>query len=168
MIHLFVRGGFILPYQDTNEKYIINTKQLRNEKINLIINIDDFKQSKGEIFYDNDETNTIEENKYYRVEMFFSEKKLTFNTFKNNLESYEYQDHILGKIELWRANEIFQMNDNNEQKTKMVMLNIKYSDNTKDENIEGIYDSTNDKIVFDLSKDNKTVSVFNISEITFN
>ena len=168
VIHLFVRGGFILPYQDTNEKYIINTKQLRNEKINLIINIDDFKQSKGEIFYDNDETNTIEENKYYRVEMFFSEKKLTFNTFKNNLESYEYQDHILGKIELWRANEIFQMNDNNEQKTKMVMLNIKYSDNTKDENIEGIYDSTNDKIVFDLSKDNKTVSVFNISEITFN
>ena len=168
VIHLFVRGGFILPYQDTNEKYIINTKQLRNEKINLIINIDDFKQSKGEIFYDNDETNTIEENKYYRVEMFFSEKKLTFNTFKNNLESYEYQDHILGKIELWRANEIFQMNDNNEQKTKMVMLNIKYSDNTKDENIEGIYDSTNDKIVFDLSKDNKTFSVFNISEITFN
>ena len=168
VIHLFVRGGFILPYQDTNEKYIINTKQLRNEKINLIINIDDFKQSKGEIFYDNDETNTIEENKYYRVEMFFSEKKLTFNTFKNNLESYEYQDHILGKIELWRANEILQMNDNNEQKTKMVMLNIKYSDNTKDENIEGIYDSTNDKIVFDLSKDNKTVSVFNISEITFN
>ena len=168
VIHLFVRGGFILPYQDTNEKYIINTKQLRNEKINLIINIDDFKQSKGEIFYDNDETNTIEENKYYRVEMFFSEKKLTFNTFKNNLESYEYQDHILGKIELWRANEIFQMNDNNEQKTKMVMLNIKYSDNTKDENIEGIYDSINDKIVFDLSKDNKTVSVFNISEITFN
>ena len=168
VIHLFVRGGFILPYQDTNEKYIINTKQLRNEKINLIINVDDFKQSKGEIFYDNDETNTIEENKYYRVEMFFSEKKLTFNTFKNNLESYEYQDHILGKIELWRANEIFQMNDNNEQKTKMVMLNIKYSDNTKDENIEGIYDSTNDKIVFDLSKDNKTVSVFNISEITFN
>ena len=168
VIHLFVRGGFILPYQHTNEKYIINTKQLRNEKINLIINIDDFKQSKGEIFYDNDETNTIEENKYYRVEMFFSEKKLTFNTFKNNLESYEYQDHILGKIELWRANEIFQMNDNNEQKTKMVMLNIKYSDNTKDENIEGIYDSTNDKIVFDLSKDNKTVSVFNISEITFN
>ena len=168
VIHLFVRGGFILPYQDTNEKYIINTKQLRNEKINLIININLFNQSKGELFYDNDEINTIEENKYYRVEMFYSEKKITFNTFKNNLDSYEYQDHILGKIELWRANEIFQMNDNNEQKTKMVMLNIKYSDNTKDENIEGIYDSTNDKIVFDLSKDNKTVSVFNISEITFN
>ena len=65
------------------------------------------------------ECKIILENKYYRVEMFFSEKKLTFNTFKNNLESYEYQDHILGKIELWRANEIFQMNDNNEQKTKM-------------------------------------------------
>ena len=168
VIHLFVRGGFILPYQNVNEKYVMNTKQLRNEKINLIINIDNFNQSKGEIFYDNDEINTIEENKYYRVEMFYSEKKLTFNTFKNNLESYEYQDHILGKIDLWRVNEIFKMNDNNEQKTKLVLLNIRYSDNSKDENIEGIYDSNNDKVVFDLSKDNKIVSVFNISEITFN
>ena len=167
-IHLFVRGGFILPYQNVGEKYIINTKQLRNERINLIINIDNFNQSKGELFYDNDEINTIEENKYYRVEMFYSDKKMNFNTFKNNLESYEYQDHYLNKIELWRANEIFNMNDSQNQKTKMVLLNIRYHDNSKDENIEGIYDLNNDKIVFDLSANNKTVSVFNISEITFN
>jgi alpha-glucosidase (family GH31 glycosyl hydrolase) len=166
-VHLFVRGGFIVPYQNVGEKYIINTKQLRNEKINLIINIDNFNQSKGELFYDNDEINTIEENKYYRVEMFYSEKKITFNTFKNNLESYEYQDHILGKIELWRANEVFTMNDNQEQKTKMVLLSIIFNDKTKIENIEGIYDSNNDKVVFDLNKDNKSISVFNISEIAF-
>ena len=100
--------------------------------------------------------------------MFYSEKKITFNTFKNNLDSYEYQDHILGKIELWRVNSIFTMNDKNEQKTKIVLLNIRYNDNTKIENIEGIYDSNNDKVVFDLNKDNKFVSVFNISEIAFN
>ena len=166
-VHLFVRGGFIVPYQNVGEKYIINTKQLRNEKINLIINVDNFNQSKGELFYDNDEINTIEENKYYRVEMFYSEKKITFNTFKNNLDSYEYQDHILGKIELWRANEVFTMNDNQEQKTKMVLLSIIFNDKTKIENIEGIYDSNNDKVVFDLNKDNKSISVFNISEIAF-
>jgi alpha-glucosidase (family GH31 glycosyl hydrolase) len=167
-IHLFVRGGFIVPYQNVNEKYVINTKKLRNEKINLIINIDYYNQSKGELFYDNDEINTIEENKYYRVEIFYSEKKLTFNTFKNNLDSYEYQDQILGKIELWRASQIFVMNDKNEQKTKMVLLNIKYADNTTDENIEGIYDLDNDKIVFDVSNNGKKISIFNINEITFN
>ena len=167
-IHLFVRGGFIVPYQNVNEKYVINTKKLRNEKINLIINIDYYNQSKGELFYDNDEINTIEENKYYRVEIFYSEKKLTFNTFKNNLDSYEYQDHILGKIELWRASQIFVMNDKNEQKTKMVLLNIKYADNSVDENIEGIYDLENDKIVFDVSNNDKKISIFNINEITFN
>ena len=167
-IHLFVRGGFIIPYQDVNEKYIINTKKLRNEKINLIINIDSYNQSKGELFYDNDEIKTIEENKYYRVEIFYSEKKMTFNTFKNNLDNYEYKDNILGKIELWRASEIFTMNDKDEQKTKMVLLNIRYTDNNKDENIEGIYDINNDKIVFDVSKNNKIVNIFDISEITFN
>ena len=167
-IHLFLRGGFIIPYQDTSDKYIINTKQLRNEKINLIINIDNYNQSKGELFYDNDEINTIEENKYYRVEIFYSEKKMTFNTFKNNLENYEYKDHILGRIELWRANQIFIMNDKKEEKTKMVLLNIRYSDNSTEESLEGIYDLNNDKIVFDISKNNKQVSVFNISEITFN
>ena len=167
-IHLFVRGGFIIPYQNVNDKYIINTKKLRNEKINLIINIDYYNQSKGELFYDNDEINTIEENKYYRVELFYSEKKLTFNTFKNNLDNYGYKDHILGKIELWRASQIFTMNDKNEQKTKMVLLNIKYSDNTIEDNIEGIYDLNNDKIVFDISNKNQKVSIFNINEITFN
>ena len=93
---------------------------------------------------------------------------MTFNTFKNNLDSYEYQDHILGKIELWRASQIFVMNDKNEQKTKMVLLNIKYADNSVDENIEGIYDLENDKIVFDVSNNDKKISIFNINEITFN
>ena len=59
------------------------------------------------------------------------------------------------------------MNDNQEQKTKMVLLSIIFNDKTKIENIEGIYDSNNDKVVFDLNKDNKSISVFNISEIAF-
>jgi hypothetical protein len=54
-----------------------------------------------------------------------------------------------------------------EQKTKMVLLSIIFNDKTKIENIEGIYDSNNDKVVFDLNKDNKSISVFNISEIAF-
>ena len=167
-IHLFLRGGFILPYQNVDDKYVINTKKLRNEKINLIINIDNYNQSKGEIFYDNDEINTIEDNKYFRVEIFYSEQKLTFNVFKNNLDNYEYKDHILGKIELWRANQIFKMNDSKEEKTKMVVMNVKYHDNANNKNVEGIYDLNNDKIVFDVSDNKKEISIFDINEITFN
>ena len=44
-IHLFLRGGFIIPYQNTLDKFILNSEQLRNEKINLIVNIDNFNQS---------------------------------------------------------------------------------------------------------------------------
>ena len=168
-IHLFLRGGFILPYQDINEeKYIINTEKLREEKINLIINIDNFNQSRGEIFYDNDELNTIDENKYYRVELFYSEKKLTFNTFKNNMENYDYKDHIIGKIELWRVNQIFVMNDAKEKKTKLITLNIKFNDNKREDNFEGIYYPENDKVIFDISNRNKDISIFDINEISFN
>ena len=168
-IHLFVRGGYILPYQDVNdEKYIINTQKLREEKINLIINIDHFNQSRGELFFDNDELNTIEDNKYYRVELFYSDKKLTFNTFKNNMENYEYNDHILGKIELWRINQIFEMNDTKENKTKLINLNIRYGDDNTVDIFEGIYDAENDKVIFDFTKKDKQISIFEINEITFN
>ena len=107
--------------------------------------------------YDNDEINTIEDNKYFRVEIFYSEQKLTFNVFKNNLDNYEYKDHILGKIELWRANQIFKMNDSKEEKTKMVVMNVKYHDNANNKNVEGIYDLNNDKIVFDVSDNKKEI-----------
>lgn len=39
-LHLFMRGGYIIPTQDTFDKYIMNTYYLRQEKLNLIINPD--------------------------------------------------------------------------------------------------------------------------------
>ena len=84
------------------------------------------------------------------------------------MDNYEYKDHILGKIELWRANQIFKMNDSKEEKTKMVVMNVKYHDNANNKNVEGIYDLNNDKIVFDVSDNKKEISIFDINEITFN
>ena len=167
-IHLFLRGGFIVPYQNISEKYIQNTEQLRNEKINLIVNIDNYNQSRGEFFFDDDKVDTINSNLYYRVEIFYDEKKLTFTTYKNNLDNYNYNDHILGKIEFWRISSIFEMFNPIENKLNILNLNITYNDNTPPEIIEGVYDQENDKVIFEMSKDDKSRSIFNINEIEIN
>ena len=169
LLHIFMRGGYIIPYQNTFDKYILNSQKLRKEKINLIININDVKQSKGIIFFDNDEVNTIKEQKYYRVELFFISKRLVIKTNKNKLQEYKYNDHILGKIELWRASEIFEM-ENEENKNKTFSINIDYNDELeeKESNIEGIYDKENNKVIFQISQNNTKISLFDIDEILFN
>ena len=167
-IHLFLRGGFIVPYQDISEKYILNTEKLRNEKINLIVNIDNYNQSRGEFFFDDDRLDTIKDNLYYRIEIFYSFKRLTFSSYQHNLDKYNYNDHILGKIEFWRINSILETNNKKENKTKVINLNITYNDKTPSEIIEGIYDHENDKVVFEISKDDKSRSIFNINEMVIN
>ena len=164
-IHLFVREGYIIPYQNVFDKYILNTQKLKEEKINLIINIDNFNRSKGELFFDNDEVDTIENQKYYRVNMYFYGEKLIFTTSKNNLDKYNYKDHILGKIEFWRVKEIIKSLD----KSKKISINITLNEKiNSSEDIEGIYDQENDKIIFDFSDDEKEISIFDINEIIFN
>jgi len=169
LLHVFMRGGYIIPYQNTFDKYILNSQKLREEKINLIININYIKQSKGIIFFDNDEVNTIENRKYYRVDLFFISKRLTIKTNKNKLKNYKYNDHILGKIELWRVSEIFEM-DKEENKDKKFSINIDYNNELeeKESSIEGIYDKENNKVIFEISQKNKNISLFDIDEILFN
>ena len=165
-IHLFLRGGFIVPYQNVFDNYILNTQRLRDEKINLIVNIDNYNNSKGEIFYDNDGIDTIKNNTYFRVDMYYNDNKLSFTTFKNNLEKYDYNDHILGKIEFWRISDLIKVNNLKEDKTPIISLNVTYNDNKKGEDIiEGIYEKENDKAIFEISQGDKTVSIFDINEM---
>ena len=169
-VHLFLREGFIIPKQNTFEKYIINTNKLREEKIDLIINVNSTKQSHGEIFYDNDDINTINENKYYKVDMNFTENILDVCTNKNKLIKYNFNDHILGTIELWNANYVFNEINKEENKDKKCELEIKFTSESKKDkvNIFGKYDSANNKIVFDTNEREKDISLFDIEKILFN
>ena len=168
-IHLFLREGFIVPKQNTFDKYILNTMKLREEKLDLIININSSKQSTGEIFFDNDEKDTIKEKKYYRVDLNFLDNKLEIHTDKNNLTNYNYNDHILGNIELWNINNILDITKE-ENKDKKFTFEINYLPdlNINKEIIEGNLDIENNKIVFDFSKINKIISLFDIEKILFN
>ena len=169
LLHVFLRGGYIIPYQNTFDKYILNSLKLREEKLNLIININNIKQSKGTIFFDNDGIDTIKNREYCRVDLFFIGKKLNVKSSKNKMKKYNFNDHILGTIELWRINEIFEM-DKEESKKNQFSLKIIYDPNLdkKEEIIEGKYDRKYNKAIFKISKGDKNISIFDIDEILFN
>ena len=141
----------------------MNTIQLRDEKMNLIININNLKESKGVIFFDNDEINTIRQMKYIRVDLTYRDKVLSINTNKNNLEKYNFDDHILGTIEFWEIDEIFEIK---KEKGNQFKLNIVYNKdkNKKKEIREGIYDKDRNKVTFEISKKNDYISIFDIQE----
>ena len=130
-IHIFLRGGFIVPYQNVFDNYILNSQRLRDEKINLMVNIDNYNNSQGEIFYDIDEIYTIKNNTYYRVYIYYNDKKLIFDTYKPELDKYEYNDHIIGKVEFWRINSIIKINDVKNDKTPIINMKISYIDGKK-------------------------------------
>ena len=159
-IYIFLRGGQIVPYQNVFEKYILNSVKLRNEKVNLIVNPNENRESKGILFFDNDDINTINKKTYYRIDLYFSYNRIVVQFNKNNISRYDYKDNILGIIEIWRANEIFQLNDNE--------ITINLNNDKKIENIKGVYDEENNKIIFDISQNNKVISLFDIKEIIFN
>jgi alpha-glucosidase (family GH31 glycosyl hydrolase) len=168
-IHIFLRGGYIVPYQDVFNKYILNTLKLREEKINLIINIDPNGTSKGVIFFDNDGKDTVNNALYHKVDIFYSEKKMTFTTTKYNMTKYDYNDHILGVIEFWRASEVFKIQNEKDEKTKVIKSKITFNNNKNNpENIEGVYDKENNKAIFEISTAEKNISIFDIKEMVFN
>ena len=109
-----MRWGYIIPTQDTFDKYIMNTYYLRQEKLNLIINPDHEWYGKGTIFFDNDEVDTIEKDKYIRVNLEFKNKELKVEVININDKDYLYGDNIINRIEIWRINEIINdiKNDN--------------------------------------------------------
>ena len=168
-LHIFLRGGYIVPYQDTFEKYILNSMKLREEKLNIIINIDNKNESKGSIFFDNDGINTIKNKEFIRVDLFYSNKQLDIFTNRNNLEKYNYNDNILGKIEMWRADEVFGENIV-KKKDKKFKMNIIYQSkiNKEEEIIEGYYDKIYNKVIFNIFKKDRKVNLFDIDKIMFN
>ena len=155
-LHIFVRGGYIIPMQNIFDKYILNSYYLRQEKISLIINLDNNGNSKGVIFYDNDES---EYNNYYRVDLKFENKILTIKINNRNNFNYKYKDHILDSIEIWRIDQILK-----EENIKEKSINLKIKIKNKDEYIKGIINNSQNKIIINFND----LSLFDLNEINLN
>ena len=158
-LHLFLRGGYIIPMQNTFTKYILNTYYLRQEKLNIIINPDHEGYSKGVIFYDNDENDVIENNKYIRVNLEFKNKTLTIKTNDISSLEYQYKDNILNKIEIWRINEILKVNE-----IKTININLKVKIKNNEQNIKGILSKKMNKLVIEFDN----ISIFDLNEVNLN
>ena len=163
-LHLFMRGGYIIPMQDTFENYVMNTHYLRKQKLNLIINPDHEGYSKGTIFFDNDEINTIELGKYIRINLEFKNKVLNVEVINKKNINYIFNDNIINRIEIWRVNEIIKLNSIQNKE-----INLTFDLTTKKkEKIKGKIDLINNKLIIDFNENNIDVNLFTLEKIYLN
>ncbi|XP_035110446.3 maltase-glucoamylase isoform X1 [Callithrix jacchus] len=83
-INLHVRGGYILPWQEP----ALNTHLSRKNPLGLIIALDENKEAKGELFWDDGETKDTVANKVYLL----CEFSVTQNRLEVNISQSTYKD----------------------------------------------------------------------------
>ena len=163
-LHLFMRGGYIIPMQDTFDNYVMNTYYLRQQKINLIINPDHEGYSKGTIFFDNDEIDTIELEKYIRVNLEFKNKILSVDVINKKKMDYIFKDNIINRIEIWRVNEIMEFNSKKDNE-----IVLKYDlISKKEKQIKGKIDLINNKLIIDFNENNIDINLFTLEKVYLN
>ena len=163
-LHLFMRGGYIIPMQDTFDNYVMNTYYLRQQKINLIINPDHEGYSKGTIFFDNDEIDTIELEKYIRVNLEFKNKILSVDVINKKKMDYIFKDNIINRIEIWRVNEIMEFNS---KKDNEIVLKYDLT-SKKEKQIKGKIDLINNKLIIDFNENNIDINLFTLEKVYLN
>ena len=163
-LHLFMRGGYIIPMQDTFDNYVMNTYYLRQQKINLIINPDHEGYSKGTIFFDNDEIDTIELEKYIRVNLEFKNKILSVEVINKKKMDYIFKDNIINRIEIWRVNEIMEFNS---KKDNEIVLKYDLT-SKKEKQIKGKIDLINNKLIIDFNENNIDINLFTLEKVYLN
>ena len=155
VIHLYMKEGTIVPWQNTLEKYVQNSYYLRQEKINLIINPDKENKANGVIFFDNDGINTIEKGEYIRIDLNYNNGTLDIKTFKKNEFKYDYYDNNIDKIELFGTN-------NNENCDIEI-----YFKNSQIYKVNMEKDSENDKFYVHLNDIEQNFIINEINKIDF-
>lgn len=97
-LHLFMRGGHIIPYYDTvQNENILRSKDLEDSYLTIMINPDSSQKASGEVIFDDTEGNpyeTIEEQRFIHVNITFNKanKEINFEVLKNNVENYAKKD----------------------------------------------------------------------------
>ncbi len=117
--HLYIKGGVIFTQQDTFNEPVKNTYDLRNRRLELIVNPDSLNhKAKGELFFDNDDDiNPIKSQDYYHILITFSNDKLIFRKNNKMYSNYQYNDDILSYIKFYRMDYLL-------KKQESLFLNI--------------------------------------------
>ena len=110
ILHIFIKGGSIIPYQNVIYPYNVKTtNDLRTRNIDLIINPDHFNKASGDVFYDNDQFEILENQDYTHVKIFFSGNSINFNNVNlaKTIYNENYIDNIIENIRILRSQNVF-------------------------------------------------------------
>ena len=103
IIHLYIRGGNIIPFQDST--HVKNTYDLHNIGTYLIINPDsNIHRAVGEVIYDFDDFDTIENLNFNRINMEFIYDTILFSSVNKTKDFYNKNDFYIEGIKLYNAN----------------------------------------------------------------
>ena len=152
-INAFLLGGKIIPFQNTEN--VLNSKDLRNTPITLIINPDQNKYASGNVIFDNDDKDVVKNEDYLDVFIKFEENILSFR-LENMIKEPKYnsEDNKIESIIFLRAKELEINNFNS----------VKISMNEKQINEEIEYDELHD---FVKIKFNEYYEIQNFKNIIF-
>ena len=150
-INAFLLGGKIIPFQNTVK--VLNSRDLRNTPISLIINPDQNNKANGYVIFDNDEKDVIKDNNYLSIYLKYEDYSLNFYMM-NNLKDkkYYYEDNKIESIILLRAKQF------------NIVNSVTISSNLKNLDNEIIYEEKSDSLHI---KFNVPYEIQNFKTITF-
>ena len=112
IVNIFMRGGYILPYQDTFSKYIPNSHKLHDEPTEIIIIPDsESHYAEGDLIFDDDSYDTLERKNYYHIKIKFEFSKIIFNTIEKMKSSYNNTDIFVSKIKFMNMKYLLNENE---------------------------------------------------------
>jgi len=130
-LHLFIRGGSVVPFYDILEKEdILRSKDLENTPLSFIINPDENGFASGDVIFDNPNANpykTIENKEYLHVKVSYNkqEREILFNVL-NDLNAYANNDVNVSEIIIYNhfdQEEIFNLRFLNEESKSIGLEN---------------------------------------------
>jgi alpha-glucosidase (family GH31 glycosyl hydrolase) len=127
-IHLHIKGGSIIPFQDVAKYNITRSHHLVNVTTEIIINPDHENLANGNIVYDDGiSLEAMSNKKYIQIDITFNDTIINFNT-TNSFSEYYNNDVKLEVITLLRAKRWAQFTkiDARDSKGELVTANVSY------------------------------------------
>ena len=111
IIHLYIKGGSIIPFQDMNKKYAKNSYYLRKNPLEIIINPEsEFHTANGTFIFDNDELYDLEKEDYNRFDLSFDKNILTIKQNKKMSSKYKYYDDYISFVKIYNIDYLLKEN----------------------------------------------------------
>ena len=157
VINLFLRGGMIIPYQKTDG--VQTSNDLRNRKVNIIINPNKNLNAVGDFICDNDDIEVVKSGNYNHIKINYNNGYLSFTYENLSKEGYIYKDSIINEIIFFRGKEVLNGLYGEVKQCEVLFRN------GDTENLDVNYDESKDRLVINFGE--KGISVFEIQLLNF-